>query len=303
MAGTVGAVVTCPLEVVKTRLQSSAARTFPTRAPTKLMAHIVRTEGATALWKGVGPNILGVAPARAIYFGVYSRARALMAEGEETKELSPLQHLMCAGAAGASTICCTSPIWVVKTRLQLQRTVLPDAAAAATAASAEAAAKGDAAKAAASAAAKHKTYAGFFDAVRTIAREEGFRAFYRGTSASFLGVTESALQFGIYNHLKGRAAENVGGVDALGHGAIFGLAALSKVSASVLTYPHEVVRTRMRERSVADNPERRTLRGCFKYVYETEGRRGLYGGMRAHLYRVVPNAAIMVLVVETLVGL
>lgn len=33
-------------------------------------------------------------------------------------------------------------------------------------------------------------------------------------------------------------------------------------------------------------------------IYKEEGRRGLYGGMPAHLMRVVPNAAILFLVVE-----
>lgn len=33
-------------------------------------------------------------------------------------------------------------------------------------------------------------------------------------------------------------------------------------------------------------------------IFKEEGTRGLYGGMPAHLMRVVPNAAIMFLVVE-----
>lgn len=33
VAGTVGAIVTCPLEVVKTRLQSSSAFLYPPRVP------------------------------------------------------------------------------------------------------------------------------------------------------------------------------------------------------------------------------------------------------------------------------
>lgn len=34
-------------------------------------------------------------------------------------------------------------------------------------------------------------------------------------------------------------------------------------------------------------------------IYRNEGIRGLYGGMAAHLIRVVPNAAIMFLTYET----
>lgn len=37
---------------------------------------IVETEGSRALFKGLGPNIVGVAPSRAIYFGAYSQTKA-----------------------------------------------------------------------------------------------------------------------------------------------------------------------------------------------------------------------------------
>lgn len=38
--------------------------------------YIVNTEGARALFKGLGPNIVGVAPSRAIYFCAYSQTKA-----------------------------------------------------------------------------------------------------------------------------------------------------------------------------------------------------------------------------------
>lgn len=37
---------------------------------------IVETEGSRALFKGLGPNIIGVAPSRAIYFCAYSQTKA-----------------------------------------------------------------------------------------------------------------------------------------------------------------------------------------------------------------------------------
>ena len=78
-----GAITTCPLEVVKTRLQSSVSldlvgkQTCVSTSSSSLMTgnrffiyrfirHIVETEGTKALFKGLGPNLIGVAPSRSV---------------------------------------------------------------------------------------------------------------------------------------------------------------------------------------------------------------------------------------------
>lgn len=91
IGGTVGAITTCPLEVVKTRLQSSvvsldaiekqpyllsqSVEEKSLRRPVRhrffiyrFIRHIVETEGPKALFKGLGPNLIGVAPSRSVWF-------------------------------------------------------------------------------------------------------------------------------------------------------------------------------------------------------------------------------------------
>ena len=77
---------------------------------------------------------------------------------------------------------------------------------------------------------------------------------------------------------------------------LFGSAATAKLIATTLTYPHEVVRTRMRERT--EGKEYATLISSFKNLYKQNGFRGLYAGYEAHVLRTVPNAAIMFMIVE-----
>ena len=76
VGGMVGAVVTSPLEVVKTRLQSSSGTSLLTSyghvrsisAPTVVgysriwatLNYIVIKEGAAGLFKGLGPTLLGM---------------------------------------------------------------------------------------------------------------------------------------------------------------------------------------------------------------------------------------------------
>ncbi|CAG8434207.1 6085_t:CDS:2 [Scutellospora calospora] len=76
----VGATITSPLDVMKTRLQSSLYNPkSPSSQPFvrstipflghfidtgKLLTYVYRNEGWRALFKGLGPNLVGVVPAR-----------------------------------------------------------------------------------------------------------------------------------------------------------------------------------------------------------------------------------------------
>lgn len=76
--------------------------------------------------------------------------------------------------------------------------------------------------------------------IRKIVREEGVRGFYKGLSASYLGVTEGTIQWVLYERLKKLTAsvEGKGGfTEWLG---LLGSAGTAKCVASLITYPHEV---------------------------------------------------------------
>lgn len=76
-------------------------------------------------------------------------------------------------------------------------------------------------------------------------------------------------------------------------------AGLAKSTATVITYPHEVIRTRMRQAvPVGEKPRYTSLIRTLKLVLAEEGVSALYGGLSAHLMRVVPNAAAMFLIYE-----
>ena len=137
IGGMCGAIITSPLDVVKTRLQSDLYRHRATfRVPyrgalgmlangayqfvdtSRLLMEISVREGSSALFKGLGPTLVGVIPARAINFYAYGNGKRFLTEyfGEE----SAFVHLTAAAQAGIITATATNPIWVVKTRLQLE---------------------------------------------------------------------------------------------------------------------------------------------------------------------------------------
>ena len=142
-------------------------------------------------------------------------------------------------------------------------------------------------------------------------RHEGIKGLYRGLSASYLGVTESTLQWVLYERMKlslaRREAQRLANpryvrnwIDDMEEwGGKFTAAAGAKLFAAAVTYPHEVVRTRLRlaPTTVTESGQVKMkytgLIQCFRTVAREEGMAGLYGGMTPHLLRVVPSAAIM----------
>ena len=280
-AGMISAIATCPLEVLKTRAQVATATTGSVQQSFKVfsqMRGVVQREGVLGLWRGVMPNVMGVAPCRASYFGLYNEARNVLAANGVT---GSVVHLAAAASAGASVATVMSPVFVIKTRLQLQTNeerVLASGK-------------------------RLRNYGGVVDAFRGIVREEGTRGFYRGLSASYLGVTEGATQFMMYQKMKSMARDRGHAITPLNS---FCMAALAKLVASSATYPHEVIRTRLRDRATyataTGAPKYTGLVHAFKTIAREEGVRGLYGGLGPHLIRVVPNAALLFCIVEMMVG-
>lgn len=64
----------------------------------------------------------------------------------------------------------------------------------------------------------------------------------------------------------------------------------------------EVVRTRLRQKVSRDQRKYHSFFQTLLKVFQDEGMRGLYGGMSAHLLRVVPNAAIVFFTYEAVVS-
>lgn len=242
------------------------------------------------MFRGLVPTIFGILPARSTYFWAYSTTKSSLS-AHFGGESAPV-HMASAAAAGVVSNTLTNPIWLIKSRVQLQ------AGAAAT---------------------DPRAYRGYADAVTKIFREEGFFGFWKGVSASYYGTIESALQFTIYEGIKSRIitrnrAKLARGEflndpnksqspDDLTPIQYLASASLAKFVASTLTYPHEVVRTRMREQPkfLGAVPQYRGMLQSLKLIAKEEGRRGLYAGMGTHLARVVPNAAIMFFTYETVV--
>lgn len=239
---------------------------FHIRGTLNVLTSIYAKEGLGALWKGVGATVVGVMPSRAIYFSTYAKTKHVLIDRNEGKE-GALIHLLAAASAGIATASATNPIWLIKTRMQLQQS-------------------------------HNRIYSSSWDCLKKVVAQEGLRGLYKGLSASYLGVVEGTLQWVLYEHLKRHLKSKESASDPSAKNTAwlnyFFAAAGSKLVAATLTYPHEVLRTRLREQSLSGSAAKyRGLLQAAKLIVKEEGAAALYGGMTAHMMRVVPNSAIM----------
>lgn len=295
-AGTVGAIVTCPLEVIKTRLQSSGIALQPvyysqvqlgtlsgggvvrpatsvSPSALQVLKSILEKEGPKSLFRGLGPNLVGVAPSRAVYFASYSKAK------EQFNAVfvpnSNIVHMCSAGCAAFVTNTMMNPIWMVKTRMQLERRV------------------------------RGSKQMNALQCARYVYQTEGIRGFYRGLTASYAGISETIICFVIYEGLKKHLEElhlsaanaSPGQKTSANFLGLMLAAAFSKGCASCIAYPHEVIRTRLRE----EGSKYKTFCQTARLVAREEGYAAFYRGLLAQLFRQIPNTAIVLSTYELIV--
>lgn len=157
---------------------------FPNfRETFQILFSIPRVEGWRALFKGLGPTLTGVVPASAIKFYAYGTSKSIISKTMNEGQEAAWVHLLAAAAAGLVVSTATNPIWLIKTRLQLDKSRAEAGVMAA------------------------KRYKNSLDCTLQVTRQEGIRGLYRGLSASYLGVTESTLQWVLYEQMKMRLAK------------------------------------------------------------------------------------------------
>ncbi|KAL4873136.1 hypothetical protein BDV12DRAFT_160440 [Aspergillus spectabilis] len=320
-AGVASGIVTCPLDVIKTKLQAQGG--FVRRRGKVVEAKtlyrgmlgtgrvIWREDGIRGLYQGLGPMLLGYLPTWAVYLAVYDRSREYFYETTDSWWLSRGYASVTAGAC--STIV-TNPIWVIKTRLMSQ--------------SLRSNTEGFRAP---------WQYSGTWDAARKMYKTEGFRSFYSGLTPALLGLTHVAIQFPLYEYLKMTfTGYSIGEHPDNGNSHWIGISCatfLSKICASTVTYPHEVLRTRLQTQQRTQpsaSPEEITFRGGLGHpdgsrsasgassdgmankpryagvirtcqtILKEEGWRAFYSGIGTNLFRAIPAAMTTMLTYEYL---
>lgn len=267
-----------PFDLLKIRLavNDGAVSSRPQyRGFLNAVATIFRQEGIVGFYRGVTPNCLGAGASWGFYFFFYNAIKANTSLRTQTERLGPGQHMLAAAEAGLMTLVMTNPIWVVKTRMCLQysTTELPEAL----------------------------RYRSTLDAFRKIYRLDGIRGLYRGFVPGVFGVSHGALQFMAYEEMKKwyyHYYRDVAG-SQLGSLEYLVFAALSKLFATTVTYPYQVVRARLQDQ----HKKYAGIVDCVTRTWKFEGYKGFYKGLVPNTLRVTPATAITFVVYENVAKL
>jgi len=270
------------------QVQGSLLRNYPTLKVNKdgivqILTKIVKADGPSGLFRGLQPTLATVPTFWGTYFPIYEGVKDVLREipiisssgGGEGRD-SPLIHVLSAVSAGAVSDCITNPLWVVRTRMQTETLHLM----------VQAENAGSSGKYLENPMSMTKT-------IKTLYKNDGIPVFWRGLSASLLGLSHVAIQFPVYEHVKVEIGiYRQGGTEGGKEGPVEWLvaSAVSKITACLLTYPHEVIRSRMMDSRSTSRPK--SLISTTSHMVAKEGWASLYSGMHVSLIRVIPNCCL-----------
>ena len=251
--------------------------------------------------------------------------------------LGPTEHFSASCLAGACMVLFTNPIWLIKTRFQLQNSNLHQQLS-----SPQTSIKSSSSTTTTAAQQLPKQqvkppYRGLFHAAYTIVKEEGILALYKGSIPAMMLVSHGGIQFVAYEFLKGHFANftsnNRGNNnkqwkkgERRGAGTpiterlrdSFGyliMGAASKFIASTCTYPIQVIKARLQQRSqvvefseatgeiIVSKREYAGVVDCFTRISRNEGVLGFFKGCVTNAIRVAPSAAITFVTYESVLDL
>ncbi|PCH41551.1 mitochondrial carrier [Wolfiporia cocos MD-104 SS10] len=274
-----------PLDLVKVKFQIATDR--PSGGVGKqiwrALVDIREQQGWRGLYRGIGPNIAGNASSWGFYFLFYNMLKSRASGGDPNYKLSAGSYLLCSAEASAVTAIMTNPIWVVKVRMFTTRASDPT------------------------------SYRGLWHGLSSIYREEGTAGLYRGTTLALFGVSNGAIQFMAYEEMKRWGFERkrrqfakagkqyTPNDDKLSNAAYTVMSGASKLGALTVTYPYQVVRSRIQNNTTAHLYP--TIPACIRRTWMEEGFRGFYRGLGTNLVRVLPGTCVTFVVYENLAWL
>ncbi|XP_019364003.1 PREDICTED: calcium-binding mitochondrial carrier protein Aralar2 [Gavialis gangeticus] len=267
VAGAVGATAVYPIDLVKTRMQNQRSTgSFVGELMYKnsfdCFKKVLRYEGFFGLYRGLLPQLLGVAPEKAIKLTVNDFVRDKFMKKDGSVPLAA--EILAGGCAGASQVIFTNPLEIVKIRLQVAGEITTGPRVSAL----------------------------------TVLRDLGFFGLYKGAKACFLrDIPFSAIYFPCYAHLKSALTNEDG---RIGPGNLLLAGSIAGMPAASLVTPADVIKTRLQVAARAGQTTYSGVVDCFVKILREEGPKALWKGAGARVFRSSPQFGVTLVTYELL---
>ncbi|SPP80094.1 calcium-binding mitochondrial carrier protein Aralar1 isoform X1 [Drosophila guanche] len=263
-AGAVGATVVYPIDLVKTRMQNQRAGSYigevAYRNSWDCFKKVIRHEGALGLYRGLLPQLMGVAPEKAIKLTVNDLVRDKLSD--KRGNIPVWSEILAGGCAGASQVVFTNPLEIVKIRLQVAGEI----------------ASGN----------KIRAW--------SVVRELGLFGLYKGARACLLrDVPFSAIYFPTYAHTKAMMADKNGYNHPL---TLLAAGAIAGVPAASLVTPADVIKTRLQVVARSGQTTYTGVWDATKKIMAEEGPRAFWKGTAARVFRSSPQFGVTLVTYE-----
>ncbi|CAH0605615.1 unnamed protein product [Chrysodeixis includens] len=266
VAGAVGASAVYPIDLVKTRMQNQRTGSFigevAYRNSWDCFKKVIRHEGVFGLYRGLVPQLIGVAPEKAIKLTVNDLVRDKLSD--KKGNISLYAEILAGACAGGSQVVFTNPLEIVKIRLQVAGEI----------------ATGNKVRA------------------WSVVKELGLFGLYKGARACLLrDVPFSAIYFPAYAHVKAKFADENGynhPLTLLAAGAIAGIPAASLVT------PADVIKTRLQVVARSGQTTYNGVIDATRKIYAEEGARAFWKGALARVFRSSPQFGVTLVTYEIL---
>lgn len=277
------------------RKHSSSTASPSTRAPARPNASqvefgivsglkdIMKKDGIKGCFRGLGPTLMTVPTFWGLYFPLYELTKQDLQDRFSNNHsgtsnvntvAGPMIHMSSAMISGAIADFFCNPMFVVRTRMQTEVLHFMDMPI------------------------QDRKPHGIFKTVKGLYVEGGhsIAIFWRGFAASLLGLSHVGIQFPVYEYLKAEARMRSNNNEESTFDLLVA-SGLSKMIATSVTYPHEVVRSRLMDYRGEDKA-RKGLVNTVKRIVRNEGWKAMYTGVHVSLVRVVPNCCITFMTYE-----
>ncbi|KAH8247261.1 hypothetical protein KR038_001194, partial [Drosophila bunnanda] len=265
-AGAVGATVVYPIDLVKTRMQNQRAGSYigevAYRNSWDCFKKVIRHEGVLGLYRGLLPQLLGVAPEKAIKLTMNDLVRDKFTD--KKGNIPTWAEVLAGGVAGASQVVFTNPLEIVKIRLQVAGEIASGS--------------------------KIRAW--------SVVKELGLFGLYKGARACLLrDVPFSAIYFPTYAHTKAMMADKDGYNHPL---TLLAAGAIAGVPAASLVTPADVIKTRLQVVARSGQTTYTGVWDATKKIMAEEGPRAFWKGTAARVFRSSPQFGVTLVTYELL---